>query len=250
MKSELLFGFHSIFEALTAGRRRVDELLLDPRRSNPRLKELQSLVEKRNIPVKRAGSGQLSRSTASDHHQGVALRVSPYPYSGVEDILSAGGEKDAPEFVLLLDSIMDPQNLGAILRTALCAGVDGVVIPKDRSAAATADVSRVSAGALEHVRLARVTNLARTVERLKKDGLWIVGLAGEGNDELYSLDLNIPLAVIIGGEEKGLRPLLTRHCDFLAAIPMTGPINSLNASAAAAVALYEIRRQREGVGGM
>ena len=249
MKSELLFGFHSIFEALQAGRRRVDEFLFDPHRSNPRLKELQSLAEKRNVPVKKAGPRQLPSSTASDHHQGVALRVSPYPYSGVENILSAGGKKGAPAFVLLLDSIMDPQNLGAILRTALCAGVDGVVIPKDRSAAATADVSRISAGALEHVRLARVTNLARTVERLKKDGLWIAGLAGEGSDELYSLDLNFPLAVIIGGEEKGLRPLLTRHCDFLAAIPMTGPLNSLNASAAAAVALYEIRRQREGAGG-
>ena len=245
MKSEILFGFHSIIEALDAGRRRVDEILFDQRRSGPRMKELQSRAEKRNIPFAKVAASQLARLAASDQHQGVVMRVSPYPYSGINEILSASGKDGSPKFILLLDSIVDPQNLGAILRTALCAGVSGVVIPKDRSAAASADVSRISAGALEHIRLARVTNLVRTVERLKKGGLWIVGLTGEGVDILYSLDLNVPLAVIVGGEEKGLRPLLARHCDFLAAIPMTGPLNSLNASAAAAVALYEIRRQRD-----
>ena len=182
MKSEILFGFHSIGEALDAGRRRIDEFLFDQRRSGHRSKDLRSLAEKRNIPLKKVASSHLSKLAASDHHQGVAMRVSPYPYAGVDEILSTSGKNNSPKFILLLDSIVDPHNLGAIIRTALCAGVSGVLIPKDRSAAATPDVSRISAGALEHIRLARVTNLVRTVERLKKDGVWIVGLTGEGAD--------------------------------------------------------------------
>ena len=244
MKSEILFGTHSVREAISAGRRRIDEIMYDQRKAGPRLKQLTAAAEERNIPVKKVSSGQLAALAASDYHQGVAARVSPYPYSGLDEILSAPGKAEKPDFLVLLDSIVDPHNLGAVLRTALCAGVDGVVIPKDRSAAATADVSRISAGALEHIRLARVTNLVRTAEMLKKKGLWIVGLTGGGREVFFDLDLAMPLAMIIGGEEKGLRPLLTRHCDFLAAIPMAGPLDSLNASAAAAVALYEVRRQR------
>ena len=181
---------------------------------------------------------------ASNHHQGIAARVSPYQYCDVQEILSAGGGQAQAAFLLVLDSIVDPHNLGAMLRTALCAGVDGVVIPKDRSAAATPVVSRISAGALEHILLARATNLARTLQMLKTCGLWIVGLAGRAHADVYGLDLKEPLAMVIGGEEKGLRPLLKKQCDFIGAIPMAGPLDSLNASAAAAVALYEVRRQR------
>lgn len=249
MKSEILSGIHSVFEAVQAGRRRVSEFLFDQRHAGPRLEQLKSVAGKRNIPIKKVPAGQLALLTASDHHQGVAARVGPYPYSGLDEILSLSGKSGKPAFLVLLDGIVDPRNLGAIVRTALCAGVDGVVIPKDRSAAATADVSRVSAGALEHIRLARVTNLVRTVESLKQRGLWIVGLSGGGKEDLFSLDLAMPLAVVIGGEQKGLRPLIARHCDFVAAIPMAGPLDSLNASAAAAVALYEVRRQRAGSGG-
>jgi 23S rRNA (guanosine2251-2'-O)-methyltransferase len=244
VKSEILLGIHSVREAVLAGRRRVNEFLFDRRHTGPRLGELKSVAENRNIPIKNVSSGHLAGLTASDHHQGVAARVSPYPYSGLDEILSISGKEGHPAFLVLLDSMVDPHNLGAILRTALCAGVDGVVIPKNRSAAATADVSRISAGALEHIRLARVTNLVRTVENLKRKGLWIVGLSGGGAEDFYGLDLSVPLALAVGGEQKGLRPLLARHCDFLAAIPMAGPLDSLNASAAAAVALYEVRRQR------
>lgn len=226
----------------------MTEFLFDRRHPGPRLEPLKSVAEKRKIPVKEVSSGQLTRLTASDHHQGVALRVSPYPYSGLDDILSMSGKAADAAFLVLLDSVVDPHNLGAILRTALCAGVDGIVIPKDRSAAASADVSRISAGALEHIRLARVTNLVRTVEHLKQKGLWIVGLSAGEKEDFFSLDLSMPLALVVGGEQRGLRPLLSRHCDFLAAIPMAGPLDSLNASVAAAVAFYEVRRQRAGSG--
>lgn len=244
MKTEILFGFHSVGEALAADRRRFSEIMVADQRTGQRFKQLRAEVERRKIPIMEVSPDRLGALTASNHHQGIAARVSVYPYSGVEEILSAGGGVTKAAFVLVLDSIVDPHNLGAMIRTALCAGVDGVVIPKDRSAAATAVVSRISAGALEHIRLARVTNLARTLQMLKTQGLWIVGLAGQAQADVFGLDLTTPLAMVIGGEEKGLRPLLEKQCDFVGAIPMAGPLDSLNASAAAAVALYEVRRQR------
>ena len=244
MKSELLFGFHSVREAFDAGRRRFSEMMIAPPRSGRRFSDLRTAAEKKRIPVRELSTDQLNKLTASTHHQGIAARVSTYPYCGLIDILSTRRKHEDASFLLVLDSIVDPHNLGAMIRTALCAGVHGVIIPKDRSAAATPVVSRVSAGALERIRIARVTNLARTLQDLKSEGLWIVGLAVQATASLFSLDLVGPLAVVIGGEEKGLRPLLKKQCDFLSAIPMAGPLDSLNASAAAAVALYEVRRQR------
>lgn len=244
MKTEILSGFHSVGEALAADRRRFSEMLIAEKRSGRRFSQLRDEAERRDIPIVDISFDRLSGLTESNHHQGIAARVSAYPYCGVEEILSTRGEDVPAVFLLILDSIVDPHNLGAMVRTALCAGVNGVVIPKDRSAAATPVVSRISAGALEHILIARVTNLARTLQMLKTQGLWIVGLAGQARAAVYELDLMAPLAMVIGGEEKGLRPLLKKQCDFLGAIPMAGPLDSLNASAAAAVALYEVRRQR------
>lgn len=244
MSTDVLFGFHSIIEALRAGRRRFDEIMIDRRRTGGRLRQLLAEVERHGIPIATVSSKRLGEVTASVHHQGIAARVSSYPYAAIEEMMTAAAAEGPPAFLLVLDSIVDPHNLGAILRTALCAGVDGVVIAKDRSAAATPVVSRVSAGALEHVRLARVTNLVRAIQAFKQQGVWVVGMTGRSAADLYGIDLSLPLAIVIGGEEKGLRPLLKKKCDFMAAIPMSGPLDSLNASAAAAVALYEARRQR------
>jgi 23S rRNA (guanosine2251-2'-O)-methyltransferase len=145
----------------------------------------------------------------------------------------------------MLDNIVDPQNLGAIIRTALCAGVDGVILPKDRCASPTPAVSKASAGALEHLRLSRVTNLVQTIKICKNRGLWTIGLLKDAEQSIYTGDLSGSIAMVLGGEQKGLRPLVRKNCDFLFSIPQQGPLDSLNASAAAAIAMYEAWRQRQ-----
>ena len=174
----------------------------------------------------------------------MGAKVSAYPWGTVDDILASRSAAWKDPFVLILDQIVDPQNLGALTRTAHCAGVHGIVIPKDRSAPPSAAVSKASAGALEHICLARVANLVGTIKVLKKAGLWIAGADRGGHHDLFVVDLKGPLALVIGGEEKGLRPLVKKQCDLMVAIPQTGPIGSLNASVAAAVIMYEIFRQR------
>jgi len=147
-------------------------------------------------------------------------------------------------FLLLLDNIVDPQNLGALIRTALCSGVNGIIIPNDRSAMPTPSVSKASAGALEHIKMACVTNLVNAVKELKGNGVWIAGLDRSSKQVLYDSDLTGHLGIIVGGEDKGVRPLVAKNCDFLISIPQTGPVNSLNASVAGAVVMYEALRQR------
>jgi 23S rRNA (guanosine2251-2'-O)-methyltransferase len=174
----------------------------------------------------------------------VAARTEAYPVSSLEEILSQPAAEGQAPWLVLLDQVVDPQNFGAIVRTAYCAGVHGVVAPKDRSAPPTPAASKASAGALEHMRVAYVTNLAAAAQRLKTQGFWIAGADQEGAQCVFDADLKGPLALIIGGEEKGLRPLVKKQCDFTLAIPQTGRIGSLNASAAAAVIIYEAFRQR------
>jgi 23S rRNA (guanosine2251-2'-O)-methyltransferase len=162
----------------------------------------------------------------------------------MEALLQLPAGDDIQPFFLVIDSVADPHNLGALIRSALAVGVHGVITPKDRSAPPTVAVSKASAGALEHVPLARVTNLSRCLEELKTSGIWIFGLDAAADRNLYETDLRGPAALVVGGEEKGIRPLVKRHCDVRVAIPQRGPLDSLNASVAGAVAMYEIMRQR------
>jgi 23S rRNA (guanosine2251-2'-O)-methyltransferase len=180
----------------------------------------------------------------TDHHQDICARVSAYPVVAIEDLMDALPGGQAPPFFLVIDSVLDPQNLGALLRSALAVGVQGVLTPKDRSAPPTPAVSKASAGALEHILLTRVTNLSRTLDMLRQSGLWVFGLEGTADQEIYGTDLTGPMALVVGGEEKGIRHLVRQHCDFLVSIPQNGPLDSLNASVAGAVALYEVLRQR------
>lgn len=177
-------------------------------------------------------------------HQGVAARVGAYPVAVLSDLLAQAQSRGGNHFLLILDSITDPQNLGAILRTALCTGIDGVIIPKDRSAPPTPAVSRASAGALEHILLARVPNLVQAAKQLKENRVWIYGLEKRADQSIFATDLTGSMAIVIGGEQSGIRPLLKKNCDFLVSIPQQGPLDSLNASAAGAVVLYESYRQR------
>jgi 23S rRNA (guanosine2251-2'-O)-methyltransferase len=177
-------------------------------------------------------------------HQGVAARVGAYPLAALSDLLAQAKFRDGNHFLLLLDSITDPQNLGAILRSALCTGIDGVILPQDRSAPPTPAVSKASAGALEHILLARVPNLVQVAKQLKENRVWIFGLEKGADQSIFASDLTGSIAIVIGGEQRGIRPLLKKNCDFLVSIPQRGPLSSLNASVAGAVALYESYRQR------
>jgi 23S rRNA (guanosine2251-2'-O)-methyltransferase len=244
VKSELLYGIHPVFEALAAGRRRVYEIYLDKEKTSSRLTQIESMAEARDVLKKRIGPGDLKALTGTIGHQGAAAVVGPYPQVTVQDILQAVQGEDGKHFLLMLDNIQDPQNLGAIIRTALCVGIHGVIVPKDRSASPTPAVSKASAGALEHIRLVRVTNLVQTIKHCKTSGLWVMGLQKDAVQSIYSADLSGSIALVLGGEQKGIRRLVKKKCDFLVSIPQQGVLNSLNASVAAAVAMYEAFRQR------
>lgn len=247
MKTEVLCGIHAVGEALRAGRRRIFEIGLAAGRETPRTRALRQAAAARGIPVRLMPAGELAALAGAESHQGVAARVSAF---GAEELSALLGPRGgaAPDFILALDCIQDPHNLGAVLRTGLCAGVQAVLAPRDRSAPPTPAVSRISAGALEHTRFIQVTNLARSLDLLKERGLWVVGLDRGARDTIYMLDGAMPLVLVMGGEERGLRPLVRRSCDRVVAIPQAGPLDSLNASAAAAVVLFEIVRQRRSHG--
>jgi len=243
-ETEILSGIHPVREAIAAGRRDIFEIYISKEKTSKRLQDVISLAESIRIPIIRLHPSSLQSTLRADHHQGIGARVSPYPFVQLLDILDnlRGGKR--PPFLLLLDNVVDPHNLGALVRTAVCVGVDGICIPKDRSASPTPAVSKASAGALEHVLMAQVTNMSKTINMVKERGLWIVGLDKASGESIYSIDLTSPVSIVVGGEEKGIRPLVKKQCDMLVSIPQTGRIDSLNASVAGAVSMYEVCRQR------
>lgn len=240
---EILYGYHPVNEALRAGRRTIREIWLSRGGVTPRLKALEERAAAEGVPLSRVSPRRLSAMAETGQHQGVCAAVSGFPYQGLDEILAPVDGGGAP-CLLLLDSIQDPHNLGALIRTAYCAGIWGVVIAKDRSATPTPTVSGVSAGALEHTRLARVTNLVKTITAVKSAGLWVAGLDRASGAGLFQADLSGPVAIVVGSEEKGLRPLVRKNCDMLIGIPQVGRVDSLNASVAGGVVMYEVYRQR------
>jgi 23S rRNA (guanosine2251-2'-O)-methyltransferase len=243
VKTEVLYGIHPVVEALRAGRRRIFEIWLVPGGASARVDALRQAAHARGLPVRELPAGQLAALAGNESHQGVAARVSAFAGEELAAVLGPPGGA-GPDLILALDLVQDPHNLGAILRTALCAGVQAVLVPRDRSAPPTPAVSRISAGALEHTRLVPVTNLVRSLELAKQRRFWVVGLDPDARQPLFALDGSLPLVVVVGGEGRGIRPLVRKTCDILVSIPQAGPLDSLNASVAAAVALYEIFRQR------
>ncbi|HCY88093.1 MAG TPA: 23S rRNA (guanosine(2251)-2'-O)-methyltransferase RlmB [Desulfobacteraceae bacterium] len=241
---EILYGYHSVYEALRSGRRQFDAVLLSDRRSDPRVEKVGKLAQAKGIPLQDADLDTLERLAQGGNHQGIAARVSVFPVKPVEDIWAELRNRETPFFILMAESIEDPHNLGALIRTALCADVDYIVVPKDRSALPTPAVSRTSAGAMEHADIFVATNLAALMRDLKKEGAWISGLDAGGDKELFDADLTGNLVLVVGGEHKGIRPGVRKECDFILSIPISGKVNSLNASVAGGVAMYEARRQR------
>jgi 23S rRNA (guanosine2251-2'-O)-methyltransferase len=243
VKTEILYGIHPVQEALRAGRRKVYEIYLA--RDNPtgRSANICKICKDRNIPFKQLKSGQLSVFANTSEHQGIGAKVSVYPIESLNQILDGQTLRDSG-LILMLDQVVDPRNLGALIRTALAVGVQGVIIPKDRSAPPTPAASKASAGAMEHLCIVKVANLVGTIKQMKAAGFWVAGLDRSAPKSVFDSDLKDSLMIVIGAEEKGLRPLVKVACDFLVSIPQIGPVDSLNASVAGAVAMYEAFRQR------
>lgn len=235
-------GRNAVMEALRSGRS-VDKLyVLDGCQDGP-VRSIVRAARKGDTIINFVEKSRLDQLSETGHHQGVIAITASYDYSTVEDILEKARSKGEAPFVFLLDNIEDPHNLGAIIRTANLAGAHGVIIPKRRAAGLTATVARTSAGALNYTPVAKVTNMAKTIEDLKKEGLWFV-CADMGGTCMYDLDLKGPIGLVIGNEGDGVSKLVREKCDFIASIPMKGDIDSLNASVAAGVLAYEIVRQR------
>jgi 23S rRNA (guanosine2251-2'-O)-methyltransferase len=237
-----IYGINSVTEALKARGRAFEWVGMAKERHDIRLQRLIEDCRRMKIQVKFLERTELDRMAGTAAHQGVVAVTSAKQYSELEDIV--GAKRGEYSLVVVLDGVEDPHNLGAILRTADAAGADGIVIPDRRAASVTGTVTKVSAGASEHLPIAKVTNIARSIEELKDRNIWTVGLAEEGKQTYDSLDYNLDCALVLGAEGKGLHDLVKRKCDFLVSIPMLGKVPSLNVSVAAAVVLYEIVRQR------
>ena len=239
----LLEGRNAVLEALRAGRA-IDKLYIAKGDVDKTLGHIASKARDAGAVVVEADRRKLDAMSATGAHQGVIALAAVREYCTVEDILAIAEQRGEPPFVIVCDEITDPHNLGAIIRTAECAGAHGVVIPKRRSAGLTAVVGKASAGAAEHMAVARVANLPAALKELKDRGLWIYGTAADGENELWKTDLTGPVCIVIGSEGEGMGRLVAEHCDFLVRIPMHGKVSSLNASAAAAILIYEALRQR------
>lgn len=235
-------GRNAVIEAFRSGKP-IDKLFIQDGVQDGPIQTIKREAKKHDTMIRFVTKERLDQLSETGKHQGVIAYAAAYEYAEVEDILEAARAKNEPPFIFLLDNIEDPHNLGAIIRTANLAGAHGVIIPKNRAAGLTATVARTSAGALNYTPVARVTNLGKTMEELKREGMWFVCADMDGT-VMYQLDLRGPIGLVIGNEGEGVGRLVKEKCDFVAAIPMKGDIDSLNASVAAGVLAYEIVRQR------
>ena len=244
LNPNFIYGLHAVEEALKARARTISHVTVARERSDLKLQRIIDACRTAGIQVRFEPRHQLDRMARTAAHQGVVASVTEKPYADVEDLLAS--RRGSHAFIVVLDGVEDPHNLGAILRTADAAGADGVVIPERRAAGVTPTVTKASAGASEHLPVARVTNISRTVEELKTNNIWTVGLDERGQQSYDQVDYKMDCALILGAEGKGLHDLVRRKCDFLVRIPMLGSVPSLNVSVAAGVVMYEIVRQRKG----
>lgn len=238
----VIFGINPVSEALKARGRAFEWVGVAKERHDLRLQRLIQECRQQSVPVRFLTRVELDRMAASGSHQGVVAVTSSKQYTDLDDVIAA--KRGEHSLIVVLDGVEDPHNLGAILRTADAAGADGVVIPERRAAGITGTVAKASAGASEHLPVAKVTNIARTLEDLKAKGLWIVGLDERGKQNYDGVDYKMNCAVVLGAEGKGLHDLVAKKCDFVVSIPMLGKVPSLNVSVAAGIMLYEVVRQR------
>ena len=244
LKNDIIEGRNAVLEALRAGRA-IDKLYIARGETDRALGHIAGLARERGIAVSDCDRRKLDAMSVTKAHQGVIAVCALRSYASLDDILAVAAERGEEPFVVVCDEISDPHNLGAIIRTAEAVGAHGVVIPKHRSAGITAIVEKTSAGAVEHLAVARVPNLPAAMEKLKENGVWIYGTDADAERTIWESDMRGPAAIVIGSEGEGMGRLVAEKCDFRVSIPMRGAVSSLNASAAAAVMLYEIVRQRD-----
>ncbi len=242
---EYIWGRNPIIETLQAGRRIKRILLAEGLRETPAIENIVREAQRQQIPVEMVARARLDQLSHSAVHQGCIAQVEERKYVDIDALLDYASERNEAPFLLILDAIQDVNNLGSLLRTAEAAGVHGVIIPEHRAAEVNATVVKTSAGATEHMLIAQETNITRSIESLKRQNIWVVGLAGEARTLYTQANLTGPLALVVGNEGKGLGRLVREHCDVLIKLPMYGHVNSLNAAVAGSIALYEALRQRE-----
>lgn len=243
MSTDRIEGRNPVMEALKSGRE-IDKILIAKGTEGGSLIKIIGKAKDKGITIQYVERQKINEMSKSKAHQGIIALVAAYEYVNLEDVIENARNKDKDPFILILDEIMDPHNLGSIMRTADAVGVDGIIIPKRRSVGLTAVVAKSSAGAIEYVPVVKVSNIAQTIDKIKKENIWIAGADMDGEKEHYNTDLKGPLALVIGNEGKGISRLIKEKCDFLVKLPMVGKVSSLNASVAAAVLMYEVFRQR------
>lgn len=246
LNNEILSGKNPVLEALRSGRD-MNKVWIAEGVKKAGVAELLQLAKEAGIVVQFVPKNKVDQLTDGANHQGIAASVAAYRYAEIDELFELAASRNEDPFFLILDELEDPHNLGSILRTADATGVHGVIIPKRRAVGLTAVVAKTSTGAIEHIPVARVGNLAQTVEDLKKRGVWIAGTDAKGSADYRRMDAKLPLAIIIGSEGKGMSRLLKEKCDFLYNMPMVGQVTSLNASVAAAILMYEVLRNRQPV---
>lgn len=244
MSEQFVYGVHAVSALLTNPRRQIHKLLVSEDRIDKKIAEIIEKAQSAKISIEKISMQKMNQRFPDYTHQGVVASASSLSDYNEADLLNLLESAKTPALILILDGVTDPHNLGACLRSADATGVDFVVIPKDKSASITPVVSKVACGAAESIPLVKVTNLVRSMELLKEQGVWIYGAAGEANKTLYQIDCKGSTAIVMGAEGEGLRRLIREHCDDLFALPMQGSVESLNVSVATGVSLYEVVRQR------
>ncbi|MTT32787.1 23S rRNA (guanosine(2251)-2'-O)-methyltransferase RlmB [Terrilactibacillus sp. BCM23-1] len=239
--NEFIIGRHAVLEALEAGRE-INKLWIN--KESHGVKQLIDKAGQKGVTIQFVPRKKLDQLTNSSTHQGIVASIAAYEYADIDDLFQLAEKKNETPFFILLDGIEDPHNLGSILRTADSVGAHGVIIPKRRAAGLTQVVSKASTGAIEYIPVARVTNLARTIDELKERGIWFAGTAAEGSQDYRKAEFDMPICLVMGNEGKGLSRLVREKCDYLISIPMAGHVTSLNASVAAAILMYEVYRKR------
>jgi len=241
---QIIYGIHPVKEALKSPHLQLQKILIGTPKPHPPLQSVLDLAIERQVPVTFTTKETLNQMVRGGLHQNVIGLLKETSYADLGEIVSHWKNEGTKALFVILDGIQDPQNFGSIIRTALGCGVHGMIIPKDRAVGITPSVVKTSAGAALHLPIVRIVNIATTIDALKKEGIWVYGASGEAKDFIYNLDLNIDLAIVIGAEGKGIKPLVKKKCDRLFSIPMKGPIFSFNAAVSGGMILYEIMRQR------
>jgi len=244
LSKSIIEGRNPVLEALKSSRD-IDKILIQEGEKEGSIKKIIALAKEKKIPIQFVDKKKLNQISTSHSHQGVIAYCAAHEYYDIEEVLERAREKGENLFLIILDEITDPHNLGSILRTADATGVHGVIIPKRRSVGLTATVAKTSAGAIEYVPVVKVSNLAATIDKLKELGVWFYGADMDGDREYYQCDMKGDIALVIGSEGKGISRLVKEKCDFLVRIPMKGKVSSLNASVAASILMYEVLRQKE-----